>query len=110
MANIIGGCPIKIFHNGLLYIPKGYWSYYGINSERDKIIREDREKTIVFSHFEQRELKDNESIKKIYMGRAHIHPMWMKLNKVKAGEILWLIGTDEGLVLSVHSHGIIIQN
>ena len=102
MTKIFGGCPIKIFAEGIVYLPKSYWQYFGINPQKDKIIREDREKSVVFHPYELRHLKDNESVKKVYFGRVHIHHMWMILNHIKTGDTLWLAGTEEGLVLAAY--------
>ena len=101
MVNIIGSCPVKIFTQGVIYIPKAFWKYYGINYDRDEIIREDKSNSVIIRKYEKRELKANESVKSVFLGKTNVNPLRIRMNELKAGDTLWLTGTEKGMILTV---------
>lgn len=91
----MAAAPAKTFTQGVIYISKTFWSFYGIHYDKDK------SSSVIIRKFKKRELKQNESVKVIYFGKIKVNPLWVRMNELNPSDILWLTGTEDSMILTV---------
>ena len=95
----IVGYPTKILSTYAIYIPYEYMHFYSINEQHDKIIRDENEHSILYKPYQERELKMNEKVVSISHGLTYLPRLWVKKNDLKVNELVYLIGTHDGLLI-----------
>ena len=96
--NRILGIPLKIAVDNSIYIPRSFLLYYGI-PVNGTVIREELPDRLLFRALQRSELRPSEKLLRVYQGHVHLRPAWMSAHQLSAGDRVWLIGTEEGLVL-----------
>ena len=107
--NRILGIPLKIAVDNSVYIPRSFLLYYGI-PVNGPVIREELPEKLLFCAARVSELQPSEKLLRVYQGHVHIRPAWMSAHQLSAGDRVWLIGTEEGLVLYPHSVNALLED
>ena len=97
------GFPLKIFDDNKIHIPSEYLRYYGISGENERLLLKISEHSLFYSPLSgdgaNHAKKETRAIRG---GLTHIPAEWARLNGLKAGDYVFLLGTTDGLFLYIN--------
>ncbi len=96
------GSPLKISSLKVIYFPKLYLEYFGIDTRNDIVIRENHEDYFIYRPHTERPLADNEEKIVVRACSTYIPAEFVHRNRLLPGkDSLYLIGIGDGLKVSV---------
>ena len=106
MSKVLG-IPLKVAPDNSVYIPKTFLLHYGI-SANGTIIREEETDRVLFRRGSLETAMPTQKAMRTYHGKVHLRHVWLAQNGLAAGDPVWLIGTQDGLLIFPHPVNAII--
>ncbi len=104
MPNIgkIIGFPLKIFGGNQVYIPKEYLRYYGISEKKDRLQISKSEHCLFYRPLPKNgTLYTKKETISIRVGLTPLPVAWVRQNKLKYGDVIFLLGMKDGMLLTL---------
>lgn len=101
MNNIgkIIGFPIKLFSHNMIYIPMEYLRYYGISTQKDRILLLRSRRSLFYKPLQKAdESYSTKETVSVRIGLTTMPAAWVRENKLKKGDTLFLLGTSDGML------------
>lgn len=96
----IVGFPLKLFNHNMIYLPMEYLRYYGISVQKDKLLLVKFDRSLLYKPLPSvSTLYSQKDVVSIRIGLTTIPAAWIRQNKLKKGDTLFLLGLADGLIV-----------
>lgn len=94
------GFPLKILCNSRIFIPFEYLRFYGISEKHDKLLLEISKCSLFYRPLCDNSKKcEQNKIRSIRAGLTMLPIAWVRKNNLKIGDFVFLLGTDDGILI-----------